>query len=74
VHKFIAATITLVSTANGFKEPGRRIVARLCRDIGIMDELIIDGAAKQTGGPKCEFMKTVRFLKIKLKRTEPYSP
>jgi ribosome-binding protein aMBF1 (putative translation factor) len=42
-------------------------------DIGIMDELIVDRASEQVG-PKSEFMKTVRFLKIKLRQTEPYSP
>ena len=42
-------------------------------DIGIMDELVVDGASEQTG-PRSEFMRTVRFLKIKLRQTEPYSP
>ena len=42
-------------------------------DIGVMDELIVDGASEQTG-PKSEFMKTVRYLKVKLRQTEPYSP
>jgi hypothetical protein len=42
-------------------------------DIGMMDKLIIDGASEQTG-PKSEFMKTVRYLKIKLRQMEPYLP
>jgi ribosomal protein L31E len=39
----------------------------------MMDKLIVDGASEQTG-PKSEFMKMVRYLKIKLRQTEPYSP
>ena len=42
-------------------------------DVGIMDQLIVDGAAEQTG-PKSEFIKTVRHLHIKLRQTEPYTP
>jgi ribosome-binding protein aMBF1 (putative translation factor) len=42
-------------------------------DIGVMDELIVDGASEQTG-PKSEFMKTVRYLKVKLRQTKLYSP
>jgi hypothetical protein len=42
-------------------------------DVGIMDQLIVDGAAEQTG-PKTKFMKTVRHLHIKLRQTEPYTP
>jgi hypothetical protein len=42
-------------------------------DVGVMNELTVDGASEQTG-PKSEFMKTVCRLHIKLKQTEPYSP
>ena len=42
-------------------------------DIGVMDELVCDGAKEETG-PRTEFMKTVRHLRIKLRQTEPYSP
>jgi hypothetical protein len=38
-----------------------------------MNELMVDGASKQTG-PKSDFMKTVHRLHIKLKQTKPYSP
>jgi hypothetical protein len=42
-------------------------------DVGIMDQLVVDGASEQTG-PKSEFMKAVRRLHIKLRQTEPYTP
>jgi hypothetical protein len=42
-------------------------------DVGVMDQLVVDGASEQTG-PKSEFMKTVRRLHIRLRQTEPYSP
>jgi hypothetical protein len=42
-------------------------------DVGVMDELIVDGASEETGS-KSEFMKTVRYLRVKLHQTEPYSP
>ena len=42
-------------------------------DVGIPNELVVDGAGEQVG-PKSEFMKTVNFLRCRLKRTEPYSP
>jgi hypothetical protein len=42
-------------------------------DVGVMDELIVDGASEETGS-KSEFMKTVRYLRVKLRQTEPYSP
>jgi hypothetical protein len=37
-----------------------------------MNELVVDGARDQTG-PKSDFMKTVRYFKIKMRETEPYS-
>lgn len=42
-------------------------------DVGVMDQLVVDGASEQTG-PKSEFMITVRRLHIRLRSTEPYSP
>ena len=42
-------------------------------DVGVMDEIMCDNAAEQTG-PGSEFMKTVRHLKIKLRATEPHTP
>jgi hypothetical protein len=42
-------------------------------DVGVMDELVCDNAAEQTG-PRSDFMKTVRHLKIKLRTTEPHTP
>ena len=35
--------------------------------------MTVDGAAEQVG-PKSKFMKTVNYLRIKIKQTEPYSP
>ena len=45
----------------------------LAEDVGIPNELVVDGAAEQVG-PKSDFMKTVNYLRTKIKRTEPYSP
>ena len=42
-------------------------------DVGVMDEIMCDNAAEQTG-PGSEFMKMVRHLKIKLRSTEPHTP
>ena len=45
----------------------------VAEDIGIPNEIVVDGAAEQVG-PKSEFMKTVNYLRTKIKQTEPYSP
>ena len=42
-------------------------------DVGVMDELVWDNAAEQTG-PRSQFMKTVRHLQTKLRSTEPHTP
>ena len=45
----------------------------LAEDVGIPGEIVVDGAAEQVG-PKSTFMKTVNYLRTKVKQTKPYSP
>ena len=45
----------------------------LAEDVGVPAEIVVDGAAEQVG-PRSEFMKTVNYLRTKIKQTEPYSP
>ena len=45
----------------------------LAEDVGIPNQKTVDGAAVQVGS-KSDFMKTVNYLRIKIKQTEPYSP
>ena len=45
----------------------------LADDVGIPNEIACDGASEQVG-PKSDFMKTVNYLRTRIKQTEPYSP
>ena len=45
----------------------------LAEDIGVPNEIVCDGAAEQVG-PRSDFYKTVNYLRMRIKRTEPYSP
>jgi len=43
------------------------------QDVGIPNELTMDGASEQTG-MNTDMMKEIRRLKIRWHKTEPYSP
>jgi hypothetical protein len=45
----------------------------LAEDVGVPNHIVVDGAKEQTGA-HTDFMKTVRWLKMRWRNTEPYSP
>ena len=50
-----------------------RALQVLAEDIGVPNQLVIDGAKEQTGA-NTDFMKSVQWLKMRIRNLEPYSP
>ena len=55
------------------KADAGRVLQVLAEDVGVPNHILVDGSKEQTG-PNTMFMKTVRWLKMKIRNTEPYSP
>jgi hypothetical protein len=57
----------------GTKSDAGRALQVLVEDVGVPNHIVVDGAKEQTG-PNTDFMKTVCWLKMRIRNTEPYSP
>ena len=55
------------------KADAGRALQVLAKDVGVPNHIVVDGAKEQTGA-NTDFMKTVRWLKMRIRNTEPYSP
>ena len=55
------------------KAQAGQMLTAFTQDVGIPNELVMDGASEQTG-PNTEMVKEIRRKQIKVHITEPYSP
>jgi hypothetical protein len=69
---FVAENFIHVHPMGTNSDAGRALQV-LAEDVGVPNHMVVDGAKEQMG-PNTDFMKTVRWLKMRIRNTEPYSP
>jgi hypothetical protein len=69
---FVAENFVRVHPMPTKADAGRALQV-LAEDVGVPNHLVVYGAKEETGA-NTDFMKSVRWLKMRIRNSEPYSP